>query len=938
MEIETNLELQLDSAHKNNFGDASYFAVLGQLLVTNANNLENKPTYNRPYVDEIRRKLIAILKKIPFHDICEWLSPRSDPKYSILGEYICSSIDKPSAAIYLQLADSGFGLDGLGNMAVKLISGESEFLANEQLIFSQYFTADTPIASIHSYNIKEKIIERPEFSYEFIMNYLQPKYPKVFTGIQWNKLAVAKGAIDTIHKYDLKLTNYEIRMINSKFCTIQNINLLKSLTPYKPANTNPNSTYEVFKDINMSDFITVNKITDADHSRINYIKYLGCFKLISSSQYGWKNDSLPDNIYNYHPDLVRQFLDYILINGARLAMCKISLAEKLDYIKQKLQTKEYNTESIAKFITGICYTKTVYYETSNSGNIDKIKEEEANKKYSLTEIEIALSSIGIPVPWNELLALYNTNINAEIKWPQIRDIFNIDKCIRNISIYIRFLRNDCRLASDWTPSIQLEYWQILTAGDKRFTPQDRDALIRLLPVEILRDIPVEKIWSYRLYRHDSFGQIINCPETESKKLKQEFTDILRSEIERLAPKLAAKKAKNENEYEYEIKALGFVITHYYSSGIEILENFNIPGIAEVVFEAGNEYRNLSVITLLGLLSMTSNTDIIRAFQIEIERKSKSDDEAKKRNEFAALFSDTANESPSNTNNSGCGGNNDTTISKSVARLANAVLGRPVKYWSEDNYKFACEKGYISAEILREFKRTQPIPHPDWNWRTLTILLGSDQTILAYPELGWQTPVYFRRDSDWVTRTITWEYLENHTQLFSSDSEIWTKFSTKLPIEFIMARPNYRFQWHSIISRPDLQITHENWPIIKSKIRTKDLALHPNRYSIELIAANLDMGWDFKKIFQSRVIPLKYLPKFLSPNILNASMLDSGYSYKTPQMVKSAIKVLKQKLIISAVCDEMDNLKMCCRIMNHMVGSRPHIEKIMLGFATKGLIY
>lgn len=927
MEIETNLELQLGSANQNNFGDANYFAVLGQLLVANIDNLEKKTAYNRPYMGCIKGKIIEILKKISLDDIYEWLSPRRDPKYSILADYICSSVDKPSAAIYLRLVDSGFGLDGLRNMAVKLISGESEFLANEQLIFSKYFTIDTPTVAIHAHNIKENIIERPEFSYEFIMNYLQPKYPKVFTGIQWNKLAVSKGAIDVIHKYDLKLTDDEIKVINSKFCTIQNINLLKSLSPYKPAKTNPSSGYEVFKDINMSDFIKVNKITDADHSRINYIKYLGCFNL--SSYYSrWQADLLSNLIHNYHPDLVRQFLDYILIDGETLAMCKISLAETLDYIKQKIRTREYNTDSIARFINTICYTKTIYYEARCGVDADNTNNR-AIKRYSLAEIEIALSDIGIKMPWNELLALRCSNINKEINWPQIRHIYNPDKHIPNISIYIRFLRNDCRLASDWTPSIQLEYWRIFTSGDKRFMPQDRDALIRLLPIEILRDIPVEKIWSYRLYRHDSFNSIINGTDNQSNKIKQEFTAILRSEIARLAPKLAVKKTKDENEYE--IKALGFVITQFYSSGIEILENFNIPGIAEVVFEAGNEYRNLSVITLLGLLPMTSNTDIIRAFQIEIERKSKAEDEAKKRDEFAALFLATAD-----VGECVCG-DNHTTISKSVARLANAVIGRPVCYWSEDDYKFVCDKGYISAEILREFKRTQPVPHPDWNWRTLTILLGCNQTILAYPELSWQTPIYFRRDSDWVTRNITWEYLENHTQLFSSDNEIWTKFSTKLPIEFILARPDYRFQWHSIITRPDLQITHENWPIIKSKIRTKDLALHPNRYSTELIAANMDLGWDFKKICQLRIIPLKYLPKFLSPNILNASVLDGGYLYKNQQMVETALNDLKRKLIISAAAEELDNLKMCCRVVNHMFGSRPHIEKIMLGFATNGLL-
>lgn len=909
------LDTQTISLPERKFDDTNYFTVLGKVLVVAASKLSDSPN-SLPYINGIKSTLKTVLQKISIDEIVEYFSPCANQKYAILAEPISQSIQPPNPEIYLKLLNAGFEPDKLGDLAIQLITNESQFLEHEPHIFAWYFNNyETTCWGIL---IKQKILENPAFSYEFIMSYLKTKYPKIFDNIQWNKLAIAKGAIDIIHKYNLKITYDEIKEINKTFCTMENINLYKSLSPYKIGNLDSCSAAELFKDINILDFIAVNKITDSDHHKVNYIKYLGNLHLDKSAnpyiyRSGWSE--FGNNIRNYHTDLVRQLLDYIHIDGHELAVSKISFAEKMDYIKRKIQTKEYNTQSIARFIS-----QKKYINRDDSGNEQHI--------YNLDEIEQQLSSIGILMPWAELLKLHNPEIDKEINWPQVRDIFNINEH-RNISIYIRFLRNECSSAADWTPNIQMEYWGIFTTGNKKFMPQDRNALIRVLPIEILRDVPIEIIWSYRLYRHDGFGKLINGTDDNSKDLKIKFAEILKRE-------LANQQLINTNfdkKDNYELKAIGHAITQFYGNDLDILEYFSVPGIAEVVYESGINYMNLSVDALLGLITLTANNTIISMFRSEIERKLKAQAKQNKRNEFSALFLDNIEESDD------CCVNNN-IISKAVTRLVNAVSTKPVHYWSEDDYKFVCEKGFISAEILREFKRTQPVPHPDWNWRTLTILLGADQTIQAYPELAWQTPVYFRRDSDWSVKNINWEYLENHTQLFSTDNEIWTKFSTKLPINFILERPNYRFLWHSIIARPDFKITHPNWPVIKSKLRTKDLALHPNRYSIELIAQTLDLGWDIKTILNTRVIPFKYLPRFLKPSIFTDSVIDCiNFSARRYSKIdkEKALSNFKCKLILTALADEMDELKLTCRTINYLFGDRPHIEKIILGFATNGLL-
>ena len=895
-----------ENTHLNaEFDDTNYFQVLGKLLIDSVDkkNLESQQ--------------VALLCKIPVDDIVRWLSPAANPTYAVLSDIICqsitngTSINKPSAENYLKLSAAGFGLEQL---AIKLITNESEFLANEQLIFSKYLTADPK--SKWAGEMRNKIINShaTDFSYEFITSYLGKKYPVILDGIQWNKLAIKKVALDVIYQYKLSLSLQYIDNINRHYCTFENIAISKekSLSKSYPGLFNSN--------VNMDDFIRVNKITD--HTQINYVKYLSVLHIINNN--ASDRNSLVNYIHKYHPDLVRQFLDYILIPGPELSLCKITLPEKINYIKQRTQTKEYNPTEIAKFINRLFYASSYCGNRAPPYTVNtallaqgKDTDDPFNVVDTFAEIRSSLAEAGIPMPLLELINLPDCYVHEYINWPEIRDVAKASNKVC-IQIYNRYLRT-LKSLDDWTPNIQMEYWNILSYSEYWF-PQDRDKLVNILPVEILQDVPVKQMYSLRLYRHDGFHKLINGPCDKCQKLKQGFAKIINHELDELSKNgiIQSLFSSKKTETNYKLKELALIITQIYSEGLDILEYFPVTGLPEIVFESGTEYRYLSVDVLQILITKTSNSQIISAFRAEIDRKLKQQAEADKMMDFAGLFQSDAD--------------GQTDLAYACARLAAAVASRPVRYWSENDYKYACAKGFITPGILQEFKRTQPVPHPDFNWKQLTIILGTDQTILAYPELPWHTPVYYS-SGNWVTRNIDWEYFKDRTMLFSSDSEIWTKFSTKLPIDFILQHPNYKFQWHSVIMRPDFNPTPTQWLDIKPKIRTKDIQSNPNKYNIELIMDNLDLGWDLQKLASNRVIPLKYLPKLFNPKWFNKSILDSSYSKNPEVSIKAALTNLKRKAILSAMAAEPDALKYRCRMINYVFGNRPHIEKIVLGFAT-----
>jgi hypothetical protein len=877
--------------------DTNYFQILGKILM---DSVDKKG---------LESQQIALLCKIPVDDIVRWLSPVANPNYAVLADITCqsitngTSINKPSAENYLKLSTAGFGLEHLGILAVKLIKNEAEFLANEQLIFSKYLI--NPNVMLSS-GIRNKIINShgSDFSYEFITSYLGQKYPVVLDGIQWHKLAIKKAALDIIYQYKLPLSTHEINNINQHYCTFANIATAKekSMSNLYPGLFNSS--------VIMDDFIKVNKITDQDHTRINYVKYLSVLK-INSCDNRWAKISLVNDIYNYHPDLVRQFLDYILIPGPQLSQCNITLPEKINYIKQRTQTKEYTLDDIAKFINRIFYVNSY--------------SDYQKPQHTFAEITNSLMEAGITMPLLELINLPDCYVQEYINWLEIRDVAKASNkvCMR---IYYKYLRT-LKSLDDWTPSIQMEYWNILSYSEYWF-PQDRDKLVSALPVEILRDVPVKQMYSLRLYRHDGFYKLINNPDDKDHKLKRDFAKIINHELDELDKTgiLRAQFSSEKFETNYKLKELGLIITQLYSEGLDILEYFQTGTrwLAEIVFESGTEYRNLSVDVLQVLITKTSNQQIIYAFRADIERKLKKQAEDDKIMEFAGLFQSDDD-----------GAGEQTNLTQAVARLAHAVATRPIRYWSENDYKYACAKGFITPGILHEFKRTQPIPHPDFNWKHLTIILGTDQTILAYPELPWRTPIYSRRDGNRIiqNQNIDWEYFKDRTMLFSSDSEIWTKFSSKLPIDFILQRPNYKFQWYSVIARSDFNPTPEQWLDIKPKTKPKDLQSNSKKYNIELIMDNLDLGWDLQKLVSARVIPLKYLPKLFNPKWFNKSILDSSYSKEPEVIISAALTNLKRKTILTTMAAEPDALKYRFRVVNYVFGVRPHIEKIVLGFVT-----
>ena len=904
------------------FIDSKYFSVLGQIFV----NSVAKSGYKS--YKEIPVELLSLCRQIPFDDILIWLSPSSNPKYSALESLIVqiiinsdtSCIPKPSIAIYLRLIEAGFAEMNLVPLVIKLLTicSESEFMKYETRIFEKYLSYEkTQIMPISDFVIKQ-ICENHRLSYHFIISYLGKKYPAILPKIQWNKLAISKGAINVIYDYKLSLTNDDIRNINTNYCSIENITLYKNKYKSVWVVDYPN----LFNGIQLDDFIRVNGITDADHSKINYVKYLDVLN-INRGNSNYYSVPLVKSIQKYHPDLARQFLEYILIPGDILAQTKITFAEKLAYIQEKIKTHEYTPGDVAAFINMLFYDNC-NFSNSNSNSIQQIQ--------NFDETIAQMESSGIHIPWEILITgLSNSYIDGFIKWPIARNYIIPDKRF-NIKIYIRYLRS-LKSVIDWTPSMQLEYLNILEKTHNRLRPQEYDELICCFPSELIIDIPPAIIYINKFYRHYGFTKLINDNSSQrSQELKKKFAKVIKCELENelclpgTIKQLDGPSSANPN---YKLKELGLIITQNYSSNLDILEYFNISGIAEVIFCVGTEYQYLSVDVLLGLITLTSSQNIIIAFRGEIERKLKEQSRREKMSEFAGLFSCEMD----------CGlDDHDKNTRCGVARLANATQQRPVRYWSSEDYRHACELKLITPDILSEFLRTQPVPHPDFNWRQLTILLGTDQTILAYHGLAWHLPVYSKSDSQALLKSADWDYIKTRTLLFSHDNEIWTKFSTTLPMEFILQHTNYKFQWHSIITRDDFKPTDEQWQEIKLKLRAKDLQLHPNRYSIDLIMNNLDLGWDLGKLVRSRTIPLRYLPKLLHKSRFNSSLLDDRTQQKkTEEHTQMELQNLRRKIILSSLIAGLDELKMRCRTANYLFGNRPHIEKMVLGFTTQCLL-
>lgn len=898
--------------------DNNYFDLLGQILVNSIPKSGYK-SYN-----EIPAELLSIFQQIPFDDILLYLSPYSNLKYSALESIIVqiisnsnsSNIPKPSIKIYLQLIATGFREESLLPLIPKLLSicTESEFMEYEDLIFKKYLIAKPELIIKH-------ISENHKISYYFILSYLCNKYPVIFEKsiFKWNKLAIDKGAIDVIYDYNLKLTNDDIRNINTNYCSMENIELYK--TKYKSlwAFTYP----KLFNGIQLDDFLCVNNITDADHSKINYAKYLDILN-INKDNYSY-NYGIPlsKSIHKYHPNLARQFLEYIYVPGNILAHTQIGFDEKLVYIKKKIYTKEYTPRDVSEFIN-------MLFEYMNDNiQIKFLYQIHLTKFHKILEqIELA----GISIPWEILISgLSKSYIDRFITWHNAKNYITPEKQF-NINIYIQYLR-DLKSVDDWTPNIQMEYWKIFNSGSEWMSSRDKDRLIQLLPVEIIKNIPASQIYNLRLYLHDNFGEVI---KDNKNGIRNDIALIFKSKIN-LAFKFRKNKlSTNELENNKKLRDIGNIIIRYYSNDLDILKYFNINGIAEVIYST-NKYYSLSADVLLNLITLTSNQTIIQAYQSEIDRILKKDEADKHLAEFAGLFQidgDTVcNPIVGNHNTS-----NSDELTLAIARLANAAYMKPVKYWADDDYQHAYSLKLITPQILSEFKKTQPVPHPDFNWLQLTILMGTDQVIQEYPDLPWQLPIYTKSNCHKLHNSVDWDYIKDRTMLFSHDSDIWTKFSTKLPMEFILERiNNYKFNWHSIITRNDFKPSVDQWQEIKSKLRNKDLHLHTNRYDINMIMNNLDLDWDLRLVVSSRTIPLKYLPKILHKSRFNSSLLDDQLQQKSEEKIRAELKNLRIKIILSSLADGLDELKIQCRIANYLFGNRPHIEKLVLGFKTQSLL-
>jgi hypothetical protein len=888
--------------------DTSYFSVVGRALL---NFIGDKYYENYKLIEP---ELLAVFWNLDFADVLKWLTPATDPKYSRLESLLVQiirndnipNIPKPSTAIYLKLVDAGFTEANLVVLGLKLLEtcSESEFLEYETRIYAKLLNADFTRA-------EQNICDNPKLSYHFITSYLTKMYMGLSAKIQWNRIAISKGALDVIFEYNLTLTPDDIANINKKYCTFENIE------KYKLQQQQMGKNYpELFCNIYLDDFLRANNITDSDHTKINYSKYLDVLNIniINHCLTGYYYyNSWIYNIQKYHPDLVRQFLDYILISPDKLAQTKITLAEKLDYIKNKLITKEYTHKDIAVFVNELFDTASYYKGPSTTHKFE----------YSFAEIIEQLEKVKIPVPWQELMTgVKPCYVRDFIDWQIVKQFINPPTRF-HINIYTNYLRK-LKTVDDWTPSIQLEYLNILDKSNW-LLPQEYDHLINCFPIGLIANIPPEQVYKYTFYRHDGFTKLITNPDWRS--LKTGFARVIRLELESELANISSLSVLNGPDCanpNYKLKALGLVITQNYLDGLDILEYFSINGIAEVIFCVGTEYLKLSVDVLLGLITLTFNPKIITAFRGEIERKLKVQAHTDKLAKFGKLF--VAYDSSANSGSA--------SITDSISRLVNAIHQRPVKYWSEDEYQYACQAKLITPEILSEFWRIQPVPHPDFNWRILTSILGTDQIILAHPELPWRLPVYHKGSNQQLLRDVDWEYLKDRTLLYSHDCAIWNRFSGQLPLEFICQRPNYKFQWHNIIIREDFNPTPEQWQIIKPKLQDSEFYLHPKRYPIKLIMDNLDMKWDLRRLINECAIPLKYLPKIFAKHRFNKSLLDDSKQKKPDEYIAMELEKLRYKIVLKSLVNGLSGLKQQCRAVNYLFGNRPHIEKIVVSFITQ----
>ena len=117
---------------------------------------------------------------------------------------------------------------------------------------------------------------------------------------------------------------------------------------------------------------------------------------------------------------------------------------------------------------------------------------------------------------------------------------------------------------------------------------------------------------------------------------------------------------------------------------------------------------------------------------------------------------------------------------------------------------------------------------------------------------------------------------------------------------------------------------------------KQIFQRTSKYPLEIIVAYPDLGWDWAQIFERAVIPMKYLRQLLSPRNSSKYLTDSVLLQNISR--SSGRKLYMRKLKLRSLANgDLDKLRMTARAINYLFGDRPHIEKMVLGFATKCLL-
>lgn len=632
-------------------------------------------------------------------------------------------------------------------------------------------------------------------------------------------------------------------------------------------------------DITLDDFLEANKEHDLNEINLGYyLKYFARNNL--------KIKQLQTGLDKYPVQVIRQLLPHIIIEPETLAHCNLPVSELLQYIQIRLSAREYNTNDFLLFIANISEKEII-----NMNNPDEID---------------SVTPPGLEWPWLQLATFPRSfGRNNPVSWIKIREFINPAHHF-NIYSYFKFLSEQNNQPGNWPDDILIEFWNIFKHDgiNNWMSNSDKYRLLDMCPIQYILKEPVEEIVKYKLYRHGKFGNLLITNPT-------------------LKTDLATLVINYRNYNEIARKELEFLLRNVFSPD-DILTYFKTPDYVQIIYEYGF-YDKLPLNVLRELVPLCHNLTSQHTFYHAISVKSRQETEIEQKESFIRVFNEVILFN---------------CAYKPYDILMNVIAKFPTKSWMEDNYKYAIkyQPKYFNLDILQQIRNEFKYPNisypPEFNWSIITKLLGNNSNILKYPDLPWITPLYFAQDNYWISKAFYYEFVINHTFLFSTDSVIWQDFSKSLPLDFIYKHPYYSFKWSDIIQRSDFKVNAENWPILKECLTEKEIYNITSRVPIDIIIDNLNLNWNWRFIFENVYPSLANLPKILrvfdNMNAKNCLPI-------LCTMNKKNIAFFRNSIFIRAIIYDFQKFQSILSLIRNEFCYRPHIGNLVLEFLISGLI-